>query len=127
MQTKTIAALAMVLSFSAQAEWERIGKSSDGITSYLDYATIKKTRNGYRAWTLYDQSTRDKYGDLSAVMLDEYDCKEERTRILQFRSFYGHMGTEGIHSVQDATGQWSYPMPETTGETLLKAVCRAGK
>lgn len=132
MQMKTIAALAMAISFSAQAEWTKFGESDDGaITYYLDYATIKKTQHGYRVWELRDYSTSNKDGELSAAGLEEYDCKDERSRPLQVANFYGHMGKGEIGSSYDSSydgmAPWKYPMPGSAAETLLKEVCRAGK
>lgn len=127
MHKMTIAALAMAISFGAQAEWTKVTESTDGNTHYLDFATIKKTQHGYRVWVMQDYQTKGKNGDLSAAGLQEFDCKDERSRVLQVRYFYGHIGEGGISSSEDDLTQWSYPMPGSIAETLLKAVCRAGK
>ena len=66
----------------AWAEWVKVSES-DGLTGYVDPATIRKNGNLRRVWEIQDLKARGtKFGELSRRVLNEYDCKEERMRTL---------------------------------------------
>jgi hypothetical protein len=113
--------LAVLVSTVAQAEWSYVTENI-----YLDYSTIKKTKNGYRAWRLSDYTKVNELG-ASAKILYEYNCIEERSRILQMHTYSGHMGKGRIVVTDDLIEKWEYVIPGSVGEFILKMVCNRAK
>ena len=86
--------LLAVVSSSAMAEWVAIA-AADGIISYANPATIRKSGNKVKMWSLIDfNSVQEDAGDkfLSSKSQNEYDCKEERIRTLYFSWHSENMG-----------------------------------
>lgn len=124
MHKKTITIIAAIMSFSAQAEWSLIGSGRDGVKTYVDFSTIKKTRSGYRAWSIKDYSKSPfKDGVRSVKSLEEYDCSEERYRYLKDIGYLGNMGHGNVKGTYDEVGDWIYIAPESIGEDKLKQIC----
>jgi hypothetical protein len=125
MHRKTITLIAAVISFSAQAEWSYVGTSSNGsLTAYMDFSTLRKTANGYRVWDLHDYKAPPKMtGALSMSGLNEYDCKQERSRILQETHYSGPMGRGEVLRTISGPSDWSYVIPGSVGESSMEIVC----
>ena len=66
----------------AWAAWVEVGGKIDEVIFYIDPATIRKDSNLRRVWAIEDLKQRHKDGEMSRRALYEYDCKEERVRIL---------------------------------------------
>jgi TonB family protein len=111
---------------SAWGEWTGIGKVGDE-TIYLDFATIRRTGNLVKAWTLWDYKTvrtlsgGGKY--LSAKTQMQLDCKEEGLRTIAFVKYSGHMGEGNVASSNSDPTTWDPVVPSTIGETLFNTVC----
>ena len=69
-----LAALLLLATIPAWAEWVRLGETDTAI-HYLDPATIRKDSNLRRVWELQDLKVRLPDGELSRRTLFEYDCK----------------------------------------------------
>ena len=122
MHKKTITALAIsLIATTAQAEWSYL-TSGDTDRFYIDYSTIKKTRHGVRAWMM--QEYMGGRAILSSRDLVEFDCKEERSRILSTTKFAGPMATGALVVSYSGSGPWDYAAPGTVGEAKLQAVCK---
>ena len=84
-----------IVSSSAAAEWVAVG-GNDLSTTYVDPATILKVGDKVKMWHLVDfnavqvKPTGKRY--MSEKLQYEYDCKEERARMLTFLSHSGNMG-----------------------------------
>lgn len=74
------------------AEWSKIFHEVDGKTHYIDLSTIRKNGQFVKVWELADLKEMI-LGISSAAFLKEYDCKEERERILSSNPFSGKMGS----------------------------------
>jgi len=73
--------LLAVVSSSAMAEWVSLGESGDKtLTNYADPATIRKSGNRVKMWSLYDFKTVQ-VRFRSVRLQIEYDCKEEEYRV----------------------------------------------
>jgi TonB family protein len=112
---------------SAWGEWTGIGKMGDE-TIYLDFATIRRTGNLVKAWTLWDYKTVRTLsgggGYLSAKAQMQLDCEEEGLRTIAFVEYSGHMGEGNVaYSNSDPTTTWDPVVPGTIGETLFNTVC----
>lgn len=115
------------LSGNACAEWTVIN-SADGVTQYADKATMRRSGRTVKMWTLTDYLKAmpfppDKYYS-SAVTLSEYDCADQRRRVLK-KSFYaGQMRVGEMVFSTDSPWEWDYVEPGTVGEYLLQVACK---
>lgn len=114
--------LILLATGSAWAEWVRVDETHIA-SMYIDPSTIRRDGNFRKVWELQDLKQRDKTGWLSSRYRIEYDCKEERGRILSFSTHSDSMAG-GDTLLLDATVRtWYDVAPNTPGETLLKIVC----
>lgn len=121
---KIITAVLLLLSaFGVRAEWDRVVTSVSGRTFYLDLSTIKKTAIGYRVWELANYAKPNEVGAFSHKALMEFDCSEERSRSIQLSGFSEPMGEGAVGDITTSPNQWSYVVPQSVDETLLKTVC----
>ena len=122
-----IVALLTVFSTNVLAEWTEVG-GGDGITSYADPSTIRKSGNKVKMWSLYDLRVAEKSYDgmryLSSISQDEYDCKEETYRILALNLHSKNMGAgEVVYSSGNVHSEFT-PMPPTSRVwTRFKVAC----
>ena len=111
----------------AMAEWSRVDSINDSIL-YVDTATIRRNGNLVKMWELIDYKTVQKAADVSPFLSmksqQEYDCKEERTRMLAFTTFDRKMGSgKVVFSDGNARGEWAPVQPESIGELMWKIAC----
>jgi hypothetical protein len=88
--------LLLVTSSSAVAAWVKVG-SNETVTIYAHPNTIRKTTvNKVKMWSLYDYNTaQEPTGSrpyMSMKFQDEYNCKEEQSRILYTITHSENMG-----------------------------------
>ena len=115
----------LVISGNSYAEWTQFG-GSDEFTQYIDKETIRRNGNFVKMWDLKDFKTAQNYSSdsyLSDKAQWEYDCKEERGRILAFSWFSGQMGNGKVVYLKSDTGKWSPIQPDSVGEALWKVAC----
>lgn len=121
MRLITILLTLLLASSGAWAEWVKVGET-DNAVFYIDPATIRKEGNLRRVWNITDLKQRGNLGELSRRARYEYDCKQERQRIL---SISGHSGPKASGETLGSEGptQWNEIPPETVSETIIKLVC----
>jgi hypothetical protein len=124
--TKPTNALFIALLFvsgSASAEWVEVAESKAGFT-YIDPTTIRKDGNLRKVWEIQELKWRHKEGELSRRARLEYDCKNERRRLLSFSTHSVPMasGMSLYQSTAEST-QWNDIPPRSGAETVLKIVC----
>lgn len=112
---------------SQRLVWDEVGINDDGATIYADLASIRKSGNRVKMWSLHDyKSVRNTYGirNLSSRLLNEYDCKEEQ---VMMRLLYVHSGNMGRGEAIQINGEyccwWSHVSSGTINETLWKLAC----
>jgi hypothetical protein len=91
MKKAILAFVLVAVSSGAWAQWVRVSESESAVF-YVDPTAIKKNETLRRYGALRDFSDPDKDGDLSARVVGEFDCEEERFRYLQQHYFRGPMG-----------------------------------
>ena len=120
---RILALLSLLLSSApAVAKWVKISES-DSVTQYLDTATMKVDGHRRRVWKLQDLKQHGHGGMKSIRILEEYDCKEKRDRILSFFVHSERMARGQITMSNKGSGEWQYIGPETPSVTELKVVC----
>ena len=122
--------LLMVLILSSQpvyAEWVlSSGDDEVGLKVYVDPATLRRNGSLVKMWQLYDYKTvQTVAGDslLSMKRFNEYDCAEERTRMLGYTWFSGNMGNGNVVYSTTEQQPWEPVVPRTINRTLWKVAC----
>jgi len=109
------------------AEWVLTsGDDVTGLKVYVDPDSIRRKGNLAKMWQLYDYKTvQTVAGDslLSIKRYNEFDCTEERTRMLAYTWFSGNMATgKVVYSTPDEQN-WEPVVPRTINRTLWKVAC----
>ena len=111
----------------AYAEWVKIGDGDEaGKTVYVDPATIRRNSNLIKMWQFHDYKTVQTVGGvrfLSAKEQWEFDCAEERSRVLALKEFSGNMGSGTVEYTNSQVGKWIPVMPGSTGRTVWTVAC----
>ena len=121
--------LLVLSSGSVHAEWVAVEKNNElaGImTVYVDPDTIRRKGNLVKMWQLYDyKAIQTVAGDslLSIKRYNEYDCTEERTRMLAYTWFSGNMGSGKVVYSTPNEQQWEPVIPRSINRTLWKVAC----
>jgi len=111
----------MMLAGSAWAKWVMY-EGSEEATFYFDPATIRKDGNMRRVWSVSNLRERKIDGTMSYRMRNEYDCKQERHRLLSV-STHSEPMAGGKVLVTAGEYEWEEVAPMTISEKLLKMVC----
>ena len=112
------------------AEWVDVGgKVEKGLTVYTVYVdTDSIRRNGDTAtlWALFDYMTIQSIVGgpwLSSKTRREYDCVEERVRLVGYMTFTGNMGSgEAVYS-NSSQGAWEPIEPNSIDRKLWEVAC----
>jgi hypothetical protein len=106
----------------AWAEWVKVRETKDA-TFYIDPATIRKDGNLRKIWEVKDFRERDTGGEMSVRFLSEYDCREERYRVLALSSHTEPMAKGHTVISGDDPSPWVTIPLDTLGKATLKRVC----
>ena len=119
--------LLLLSSGPAYAEWVKVSESDEaGKTVYVDPATIRRNSNLVKMWQFYDYKTVQTVGGnrfLTAKEQWEFDCAEERSRVVARKEFSGNMGSGTMVSTNSQVGKWLPVMPDSIGHTVWEAAC----
>jgi hypothetical protein len=114
----------------ASAEWVPVSDGDEaGKTVYVDPATIRRDSNLVKMWQFYDYKTVQTVGGvrfLSAKEQWEFDCAEERSRVLALKEFSGNMGSGTVVFTNSQVGNWIPVTPGSIGRTVWTVACRKG-
>lgn len=115
------ALVAATLSSAAiAADWMFVSESVDGTTHWIDRGSMRTMPSGYkRAWVRSHFNKPDRTGDTGAIALNEFDCRERRSRIIQLAWFRGEEATTMINT----PSEWRYAVPDAVDTALLNWVC----
>ena len=112
---------------AASAAWTQSG-ATDIFNDYADRATIRRNGNLVKMWNLRDYKSMQASPSIGVSYLSEkvqleYDCKEEKTRLLAYIWFSRQMGNGKVVSSDNYDEKWIPISPESIGETLWKIAC----
>jgi hypothetical protein len=125
---RILLAVLLLTATSAWAEWVKLGDNGDGeFAVYVDPAAIRKSSNMVKMWNLMDYKTlQETQGNRyqSIKTQSEYDCKDERWRVLYFTWHSGQIGGgKVVYTYGDKPGNWTPVSPGSTAEILWKVAC----
>ncbi|MEO8123020.1 MAG: surface-adhesin E family protein [Burkholderiales bacterium] len=110
---------------SAAAEWVSIGDQGTAVI-FVDKTTITRVGDTAKMWQLQELKTaRSAAGAtyVSLKQLDEYDCKDPRTRGVEITAYPKPMAEGTAVASQKGSGAWAKVVPESTNEMLWKIAC----
>lgn len=111
----------------AYGEWTIVSEST-GMHAYLDMGTAHRQGNLVTMWQLLDYPTPQNVGGrtyLSSKVQKEYDCVEQRFRILALTYFSDHMGGgTAIAIVTPSDKPWLPVQPDSLGKQLWEFACK---
>ena len=125
---KYLLVLLMLITSSAWAGWEHVVQDEDGAKFLIDYQTIRKDGSKVKFWQLVNYPKPETFGEvnyLSTRSRQEYDCKQERKRIVAFTAFETWNANGKNIFTLDETGKWTEIPPETVVWEIMKKVCKA--
>jgi len=120
---KYLFSLLILITSSAWAGWVELTRGENGNVFYIDPATIRKDGNRRKVWTITDLNKAGSSGELSRKQRREFDCKDERSRLLSISAHSKSMGAGDVLVVDNGVGEWQEIAPETVDEAFLKRVC----
>lgn len=115
----------LLVTNSVWAKWVMVSQNSSS-TMYIDPTKIRIDGDIRKVWQLKSLIERNEFSALSQRSLNEYDCKNERTRMLSSTSHFDRMATsdafksrysENIHD------EWHFIPPQTFEDEIFKRVC----
>ncbi len=125
---KLVVLLLLMVSTNVFAEWTEVNGNKDaGLTTYVDYGTIKNQNNKVKIWTLYDYKRVQQVEDsrfLSSVTHTEYNCEEETSRMLDVYWYSGNMRNgEIVWSSTNIKKETVSIIPESIDEGNFNIAC----
>ena len=112
----------LTIAAPAWAEWDSV-YVTDTAVHYIDLGTIQKDSYLRRVWTLQDLKARGSRGERSMKGLMEYDCKQERVRVLRATAYSGQMARGDILITVSTPAKWNHIAPESAFNTTLRFLC----
>jgi hypothetical protein len=118
---KLLATLLILCAGPVWAEWVLYGASQvDGLRIYFDPSTVKG-RDIKRVWTRVESGTKMPSGWRSARALEEVDCLNDRTRVIQLETF-SQPNLKQIMETASGPSDWNYIAPGTVNKDLFNKV-----
>lgn len=124
MQRLLLILILIVISISSKAEWVEAGRGVDFVV-YYDDATIRKSGDKAKIWSLHDYKTARGQVEYRSVTLEsEYDCIKKQSRRL-FISFYQkNIGSGTTIRKESELEDWLPVSSGTIKESIWKIACR---
>ena len=116
----------VMLSSSSYAKWTKVDESVSGNTFYVDFERIRKVDGYVYYWVLMDYLKPKTSGILSVKMYHQGDCKLFRLMGLSWHFYQAPMGRGQVYASTNGS-EWSYPLPNSADEAILKEICSLKK
>jgi hypothetical protein len=106
------------------AETEKDIKRENSFIAYADPATIRKTGNLVKMWSLYDYKLPQKSGVISARQKSEYNCIEKKRRQLFLSAYSGRMNNgETLLIYNQPEDDWERSPLGSVRKAMLEFAC----
>jgi len=111
---------------SALAGWTAI--ASDPIaTEYVNFDTVEREDYFVKMWNMSDFKSPQEVGNgklfKSSKALQEYDCANDKKRLISLVHYIENMGTGQVAYFDSSPDQWRPITAGSLGEVHLKAAC----
>jgi hypothetical protein len=109
------------------AAWVKVSDGDEaGKTVYVDPTTIRRNSNLVKLWQLYDYRTVQTVGGIRFLTAEEqweFDCAEERGRVLGLKEFSGNMASGTMVYTNSQVSKWVPAGPGSMGHIVWKIAC----
>ena len=122
-------ALTLISSSAVAAEWMQIPNASDNAFNlHLNMGEVINSGNKAKMWVMYDstaaQSLTSGEEYLSVKMLNEYDCKEMKSRTIFYSWHSENMGAgTSIRTKDSPKAKWKLIPPRSDGKISQRIAC----
>ena len=117
----------LLVSGPAYAEWVKVSDRDEaGKTVYVDPATIRRNSNLVKMWQFYDYKTVQTLGGNRFLTVEEqweFDCVEERNRVVARKEFSGNMGRGTMVFTNSQVGKWIPVSQDGIDRTVWEVAC----
>ena len=115
----SVALVTIIPSSAFASEWVLVTSTPPPVSkTYVDKDSIKRTASTIRYWSRSDHESH-KAGWKKSLSLVEADCADGRYRNLQITVYY----VDGTNASTSTPSTWTYPVPETVGQSEMDYVC----
>lgn len=122
MKRLLFALLALSFSASAAAGWVKVGETEDG-AFFIDPESIRSNGHFRKVWVITNMKKRVVEGAHSYRVQWEYDCREERSRVLYLSGHTKHLADgDTVFSSSDPQ-KWEPTPPNTPDALIRKIIC----
>lgn len=110
----------------AAEDWVLIDEN-DNAAHYIAPSRLVKNGEKIKIWTMYD--TTNKAGlagypsTKSGILQNEYNCKEEKSRIIYEVAYSGSMGSGSVLNAYPDETKFKPIVPGSINETIFKFAC----
>jgi len=106
------------------AEWIEAASATNGLKAYVNLDTLRRNGDSVEMWNLYDYENKEtERQNLSSEVQQEFDCREERYRILAFTDFAENMGNGRVLFSASRSSDWMPVEPDTIVESIWNIAC----
>jgi hypothetical protein len=111
-------------SYTGPPGWSYLDTNARGDEDFIDYSTIRRDGDLVTLWQKTNYKRPTQFGDRSIRVQHQYDCRNEKSRILVITGFTGADLTGDITGSETTPTAWK---PVQTGNPLaakLRSACR---
>jgi hypothetical protein len=120
---KKLVLIFSLVCISSHAEWTLLYTDEDKSQFFWDPETITVVDSFKRIWILNELENANSQGTKSFRSVEEYDCANTSSRVMQIAAFRGGMATGQLLAKQQGSGQWKKIKEGTVEEMILQKVC----
>ena len=114
--------LLMLAAAPAWADWVKVDESAER-AYYIDSASIRKTAQTAKVWTIQDLKIANIAGGRSRRALQEFDCAEPKDRILSISAYSWSMARGTVLFEENRERPWRPTTPGTVNDRIRGYVC----
>ena len=119
--------LLLLLSFffcvSSHAQWTLFHTAEDKSQFFLNPETLLVVDGNKRIWILNEFAQANAQGTRSFRSIEEYDCVNSLSRVMQIAAFNGPLATGQLLAKQHGSGQWKPIEAGSVEEIIREKVC----
>ena len=119
--------LTHLYSYNTQAvEWTQVTKGKNGHTFFIDMKKIYENNDYIYFWQLINYNEKDEYGDLSAKIFIQGDCKSFKFKWLKVAYHKMFMGKDKVNlkNPSEILSGWQSPNLGSTSHAVLEYACK---
>lgn len=121
---KMVSLAVAALAQGAPSDWYHVDSASDHTSaSFIDKANIRTNSAGNLEASMFSLLGKPDDGAFAYRFVVEFDCKEQRSRLLRVESFDVTHQSQGDEAIPD---EWSIAAKGTQGGTIMAFVCSRG-